>query len=150
MKKSKSIRRDCRGEMSYISSVIGIAVLLLFAVLVMNVFSVLTVRQNMQHALDLALALAAADGSTENIPAHYSYACQKAGIDEKETTYALDGTVYLQDEHLVAVHSDRCVQYGEPICMQMTCRVSFLGGSLLFPSMTLRVQGSTLSEVYYK
>ena len=80
MKKRLRILRDCRGEMSYISTVIGVFVLLLFVVLAVNVFSVLTMRQNMQQVIDLTLDRLAADGSTENAALYFSAACGKAGI----------------------------------------------------------------------
>lgn len=150
MKTRLRILRDCRGEMSYISTVIGVFVLLLFVVLAVNVFSVLTMRQNMQQVIDLTLDRLAADGSAENAALYFSDACGKAGIAAEDASFTLEGTAFLDEENLLEQYSALCVQYGEPICLQMTCRVSFMGGSVLFPSMTLQVQGSTLSEVVFK
>ena len=156
MKKKRRILRDCRGEMSYISSVVSITVLLLFVVLILNVFSVLTLRENMQYVVDRTLEKLAADGSTQNAVLYFEAACEEVGIvsvynanppegkASNEADFDLDGTQYTDD----GLFNE--VPYGEAICLTMTCKVPFMGGGALFPSMTIDVKGSRLSEVFRK
>ena len=142
MKNGKKLLRDCRGEMSYISAIVGMTVLLLFVVLVLNVFSILTLRQDMQYVTDRVLERLAADGADTEAETYFENACREVGIDPDTASFSLEGTDYLEGTD--------CVQYGSSICFRMTCTTSFTGGGSLFSDFQVQVQGSRLSEYYYK
>ena len=115
----------------------------IFLLVVMNVFSVLTMRQNMKYVADFVLEKTAIDGSTRNAASYFRTACSEAGIDSASASFSLEGTDYLN-------RIAGTVQYGDVISLRMTCRIALSAGGIASLPVTMEIRESTLSEVYYK
>ena len=138
-----SALRNKKGE-SYIDIVILIFVSMMAIVLALNVFSYLTLRQDIDYIAAEMAEVCAIEGLTKSskIDSSFNELCATAGVDAE---YTITAKQYYN-------HSKNEVQLGDPITVTVTCKTSFKGLGALGDSIeiTARVAKTGLSRVYFK
>ena len=139
-KNARRILRNERGDSSYISSFIYILVMVIMIVFVINVFHIISVKQQMDHMTDqLVKQIQLNGGTNSDTSALFHYlAGQMSDVD---------GLTY---EVSCSGNTSR-IQIGTPFYVSVTGRC-YLGGMWNFNlvSINMRAQGAGVSEHYWK
>jgi len=139
-KNVRRILRNERGDSSYISSFIYILVMVIMIVFVINVFHIISVKQQMDHMTDqLVKQIQLNGGTSRDTSALFNYlAGQMRDVD---------GLTY---EVSCSGNTNR-IQIGTPFYVSVTGRC-YLGGMWNFNlvSINMRAQGAGVSEHYWK
>ncbi|MFT9055512.1 MAG: DUF4320 family protein [Ethanoligenens sp.] len=139
MKKRLRLLKNNRGE-GYIDVVISVLVLMMVLVLSLNVFSFLTVKQDMDYFAKEMITCAATYGKTTG------------EVDNRKTELAeetgLIPTVSWQATYFDA--GDKTVQYGDTITVTLTCDTNVMGFGVFKIPITLTAKYSGLSMKYWK
>lgn len=142
-KRILSALRNKKGE-SYIDVVILVFVSIMAIVLALNVFSYLTLRQDIDYIAAELVEVASIEGLTKcpKIENAFDDLCESAGV---EATY----TVTADDYYNRTKHE---VQLGDPLTVTVTCETNFRGLGSLGESIdiTVSVSKTGLSRVYFK
>lgn len=138
-----SALRNKKGE-SYLDIVILIFVSMMAIVLTLNVFSYLTLKQDMDYIASQLVEVAAIEGLTEGpeIENAFEDLCRSTGIDAE---YEITAEDYFNS-------SKGEVQLGDPLTVTVTCQTTFRGLGALGESVEITVESSKtgLSRVYFK
>jgi len=140
----RRIVRDRRAEASYISTLVGGVILMLFLALAINVFSLLSLRHSLSCICDEIMTEAtAAGGGSDEVLERVSEIAAGYGIDPSTLTVSFDG-------------SDLCpgsswkVQLGDVVRLTVVCRTALAGSGVFDIPLSLTVSVSGISEVYWK
>ncbi len=135
--------RDRSGEATYFSAVIGGLMLMLFIGLAVNVFSLLTLRQNLGIICREMITEAAAEGGEpDEAAARIAELAESAGIDPDSVSFSFDGSDFLP--------GGRQVQLGDVIRLNVTCHTALSGTGIFEIPLSLTVSGSGISEKWWK
>lgn len=138
-----SALKNKKGE-SYLDIVILVFVSMMAIVLTLNVFSYLTLKQDMDYIATELVEVAALEGLTKcsEIEKAFDDLCESTGIDASYKVTAED--YYNSSKHEV--------QLGDPITVTVTCQTTFRGLGALGESIDITVESSKmgLSRVYFK
>ena len=128
-----------RGE-GYVDTVIAIFILLMLLVFCINVFSFLSLKQDMDHFSKELMQTATTDGRvSSNITTRQQQLVAEIGINPTLTWNA----VYFNA-------AQRTVQYGEKIELTLTLHTRFKGFGLFSIPVTLTTKHSGMSQRYHK
>jgi hypothetical protein len=137
--KIKNIIQSKRGE-GYIDVVVGILVSMMILVLALNVFSFLTIKQDMDYfAKEMIFAASAYGRTNEEADTRYNELLAETGIEPAVTWEAS----YFND-------SDKTVQYGNTIAVTLTYHTYVKGLGVFKIPITLTAKHSGLSQKYWK
>lgn len=138
-----SALKNKKGE-SYIDIVILVFVSIMAIVLALNVFSYLTLRQDIDYIAASMAEAASMEGLTKSrdLESLFDELCDNAGIDAEYTITA--------EEYYNRTKNE--VQLGDPLTVTVTCETSFRGLGALGESIdiTVAVSKTGLSRVYFK
>ncbi len=139
----RSLLADKRAEMTYIDSVVSMVVIMLLIVLMLNVFSFVTLKQDLSYiSSELADAASSAGCVSSEVAARFSELCRETGLDAGSVTYSFSGTSYIGE-------TDR-VQYGELIRVRVSCSTKVMGSGIFTLPATVCAEKSCLCEKYWK
>jgi hypothetical protein len=139
MTKIKRIFKSDRGE-GYIDVVVGVLVSMMLIVLSLNVFSFLTVKQDMDYFAKEMIFSATTYGKTTNeVSTRYNELVSETGLAP---------TVTWQTTYFNA--SDKTVQYGNTIIVTLTFSSYLKGFGVFKLPITLTAKYSGLSQKYWK
>jgi len=130
---------DKSGEMTYIDSVVGIIVIMLLIVTVINIYSFLALRENLNIVSNNLLEIAATNGDTNEAENEFLRLCNEAGVNPDNAVVSFEGTEYSDT-------GDGLVKYGDLICVEIKCTSKLSAGGVLEIPVTVSVRGSCLSE----
>ena len=139
----KKIRRlllSERGDSSYISSFVYILVVMIMIVFIINVFHIISVKQEMDHMADQMVKQIQLNGGTNaDTAALFSYMAGQIN-DVDNLTYQVTG-----------LGNTSRIQIGTPFYVTITGRC-YLGGIWKFNlgPIDMRAQGAGVSEHYWK
>lgn len=138
-----SALKNKKGE-SYIDIVILVFVSIMAIVLALNVFSYLTLRQDIDYIAASMAEAASMEGLTKSrdLESLFDELCDNAGVDAEYTITA--------EEYYNRTKNE--VQLGDPLTVTVTCETSFRGLGALGESIdiTVAVSKTGLSRVYFK
>jgi len=135
--------RDRSGEAGYFSAVIGGLMLMLFIGLAVNVFSLLTLRQNLGIICREMITEAAAEGGEpDEAAARVAELAESAGIDPDSVSFSFEGSDFLP--------GGRHIQLGDVIRLSVTCHTSLSGTGIFEIPLSLTVSDSGISEKWWK
>lgn len=139
-KKLKRLLLSERGDFSYISSFIYILVVVILAAFIINVFHIISVKQEMDHITDQIVKQIQLNGGTSgDTDALFSFLTnQMSGVDG--LSYQVSGS-----------GNTGRIQIGTPFYVTVTGRC-YLGGFWKFNLVPINVrsQGAGVSEYYWK
>jgi len=139
MMKIKSIIKSKCGE-GYIDVVVGVLVSMMVLVLALNVFTFLTIKQDMDYFTKEMVESACAEGRTNGEVATRYYEL----VDELNFYPGYSwSTIYYNS-------SDRTVQLGDTITITATYRTYVKGFGIFKIPITLTAKYSGLSQQYWK
>ena len=128
-----------RGE-GYIDVVISVLVAMMLIVLILNVFSFMTLKQNMDYFAKEMINCAAANGTTTGrVNTRYDELVEETGIAPGVSW----NTVYFNA-------SQRTVQLGDTIQVTLTLRSYVRGLGVISVPVTLTAKHSGISQKYWK
>lgn len=138
MKKLKQALSRKRGE-GYIDAAVSMVVIMMLIVLALNVFSFLTIKQDMDYFAREMVEAAAVTGQTyaDSTYARYNELADEVGFNPSYTWNA-------------NYHSGYRVQYGEPLKITLTHRTYVEGFGIFRIPVTLTATYSGLSQQYHK
>ena len=139
-KKLKRMLLSERGDGSYISSFIYILVVVIMIAFIINVFHIISVKQEMDHMADqLVKQIQLNGGTSSETESLFDYLA--AEMDE------VDGLTY----QVTSSTDTRRIQIGTPFYVSVTGRC-YLGGMWKFNlvPINMRAQGAGVSEHYWK
>jgi hypothetical protein len=135
----KILLKSKRGE-GYIDVVISVLVAMILLVLTLNIFTFLTVKQDMDYFAKEMIYTATAFGKTTGeVDARYSELIAETGLTP---------TVSWQTVYFNA--SDKTVQYGDSITASISYSTFVKGFGVLKIPVTLIAKQSGLSQKYWK
>lgn len=138
-----SALKNKKGE-SYIDVVILVFVSIMAIVLALNVFSYLTLRQDIDYIAASMAEAASMEGLTKSrdLENLFDELCDNSGVDAEYTITA--ETYYNRTKNEV--------QLGDPLTVTVTCETNFRGLGALGESIdiTVAVSKTGLSRVYFK
>lgn len=139
-KKIRRVLLSERGDSSYISSFVYIFVVVIMIAFIINVFHIITVKQEMDHMADQLVKQIQLNGGTNgDTGSLFNYlAGEMSDVDGITYQVSCPGS------------SDR-IQIGPPFYVSITGRC-YLGGIWKFNlvSINMRAQGAGVSEHYWK
>lgn len=139
MTKIKRIFKSDRGE-GYIDVVVGVLVSMMVLVLALNVFSFLTVKQDMDYfAKEMIFSATTYGKTTDEVSTRYNELVSETGLNPTVTWQ----TTYFND-------SDKTVQYGNTITVMLTFSSCLKGFGVFEIPITLTAKHSGLSQKYWK
>ena len=139
-KKIRRVLLSERGDSSYISSFVYIFVVVIMIAFIINVFHIITVKQEMDHMADQLVKQIQLNGGTNGDTASlFNYLAAEMND--------VDGLTY---QISCPGNSDR-IQIGTPFFVSVTGRC-YLGGIWKFNliPINMRAQGAGVSEHYWK
>lgn len=137
--KNKMEFRSKRGE-GYIDIVISVFVLLMVIVLALNVFSFLSLKQDMDYfAKEMIFTATAFGRTTGEVDDRYL---------EVETLTGISADVTWQAQYYS--ESEKTVQYGDTITVTLTYEATLKGFGTIPIPITLTAKHSGLSQRYWK
>lgn len=135
----KSLMKNKRGG-GYIDVVISVLVIMMLIVLALNVFSFLTLKQDMDYFAKEMINCAAANGTTTGrVNTRYNELVEETGIAPTVTW----NTTYYNA-------SQQTVQLGDTIQVTLTLRVNVRGLGMISIPVTLTAKHSGISQKYWK
>ena len=139
MMKIKRIIKSKRGE-GYIDVAVSVLVSLMLLVLTLNIFTFLTIKQDMDYfAKEMIFSATAFGKTTGEVATRYSELTVETGLPP---------TVTWQAAYFNA--SDKTVQYGDTITVTLTYQTYVKGFGVLKVPVTLIAKHSGLSQKYWK
>lgn len=136
----KKLLRSKRGE-GYIDTVVGVLAAMMVIVLALNVFSFLTVKQDLDYFAKEMIDVSTTYGRTSTEAAErYSELCSATGLSP---TYSFAGTVYFNSQ-------TGKVQLGDTIKVTLTYSTYVHGLGVFQIPITLTATHSGLSQKYWK
>lgn len=139
MKKLVSLIKNKRGD-GYIDVVISVLVSMMMIVLILNVFSFMTVKQDMDYFAKEMITCAAANGTTAGrVNTRYYELVAETGIAP---------TVVWNTNYFNA--SQRTVQLGDTITVTLTLQSKVRGLGVISIPVTLTAKHSGISQKYWK
>ena len=135
------ILKEERGEANYLSSVIYIFIVVLFITMIINVFGIITVKQQLDHTADqMVKQIQLAGEINEETTGLFQYMSENI-TGASNITYEID-TTYKSAEK---------IQLGVLFYIQITGN-SNLGGFWNFDSLPIKIiaKGAGVSERYWK
>lgn len=139
---SSRLKRLCkckRGE-GYIDVVISVLVAMMLIVLILNVFSFITLKQDMDYFAKEMITCASANGTTTGrVNTRYDELVEETGIAPGVSW----NTVYFNA-------SQRTVQLGDTIQVTLTLRSYVRGLGVISVPVTLTAKHSEISQKYWK
>lgn len=124
----------------YIDVVVGVLVSMMVLVLALNVFSFLTVKQDMDYfAKEMIFSATAYGKTTDEINTRYS---------ELTTETGLNPTISWQTTYFDSFNET--VQYGDTITVTLTYHTFLKGFGVFQIPVTLTAKHSGLSQMYWK
>lgn len=138
MKIKKKLNNRAEG---YIESAVAVVVAMMLVVFILNIFSFLTIKQDMDYFAKQMIDAATTFGRTNNeVTARYDELCEELGFSPE---YSFDDTAYYNT-------NKKTVQLGETIKVQITYKKDLIGFGLFNVPLTLQSSHSGLSERYWK
>ena len=136
------LRRNSRSGEGYVDTVVGVLCFCLLLVFIINCFSLLTAKMNMDHYAKELLKTATVEGRTSGtaITNRQTQLRAETGITPNTTTWTA--------EYFNA--SQRTVQYGQKIELRITYRTEFKGFGIFSIPVTMTSTHSGLSQRYWK
>jgi hypothetical protein len=139
MSKSVSLIMNKRGD-GYIDVVISILVAMMMIVLILNIFSFMTLKQDMDYFAKEMINCASANGTTSGkVSARYYELMTETGIAPNVTW----STTYFNA-------SQQTVQLGDTIQLTLTLQSSVRGFGRINIPVTLTAKHSGISQKYWK
>jgi hypothetical protein len=139
MMRIKSILKSKRGD-GYIDVVVSVLISMMLIVLSLNVFSFLTVKQDMDYFAKEMIYSAAANGKTTGeVSTRYNELVAETGLNPSVTWQ----TTYFNA-------SDKTVQLGDTITVTLTYNTYMQGFGVFQIPVTLTAKHSGLSQKYWK
>lgn len=139
-KKIQRLLLSERGDSSYISSFVYIFVVVIMIVFIINVFHIITVKQEMDHMADQIVKQIQLNGGTNaDTDALFNYlAAEMSDVEGLNYQISCPG-------------NDSRIQIGTPFYVSITGRC-YLGGIWKFNlvRINMRAQGAGVSEHYWK
>ena len=137
----KKLLRSKKAE-SYIDTVVSTMVIMMLLVLALNIFSFLTMKQDMDYFAKEMLTVATQNGKTtgSEIDNRYLELCSELGYTPE---YSYVESNYYKSEY-------GYVQLGDTITITATYRTSLKGFGIFEMPITLTVTQSGLSQKYWK
>lgn len=145
--KIRRLLRSDRGEANYFSTVVYIFVAVLLIAFILNVFSIISAKQQLDHATDQMVKQiqlsGGVNGDTEDL---FSYLSENIS-GARNLSYEIDAT-YLSFR---PSGMRRAIQLGVPFYITITGDVN-LGGFWNLNLIHIRIQskGAGVSEIYWK
>lgn len=145
--KIRRLLRSDRGEANYFSTVVYIFVAVLLIAFILNVFSIISAKQQLDHAADQMVKQiqlsGGVNGDTEDL---FSYLSENIS-GARNLSYEIDAT-YLSFR---PSGMRRAIQLGVPFYITITGDVN-LGGFWNLDLIHIRIQakGAGVSEIYWK
>ena len=134
-----TVLKSKRGE-GYIDVVVGVLVSMMMLVLILNIFSFLTIKQNMDYFAKEMIYAATSNGMTAGeTDTRYGELVSETGISPTVTWQ----TTYFDT-------SAQTVQYGDSIAVTLTINTYFKGFGVFRIPITLTAKHSGLSQKYWK
>ena len=134
------MRNNRRGE-GYVDLVVCVLVLTMVMILVLNIFSFLTLKQDLDYFAKQMVETACAEGAFgEAVEERYEELAEETGLRPE---WSFDGSDIFQ-----AV--GRTVQYGETVSVTLTIRSEVRGLGFFSIPVTLTARASGLSRRYWK
>ena len=132
--------RNRRGE-NYIETVVGVIAAMIVIVVALNVFSFLTLKQDLDYYAKEMVEVCCAYGKTcDEVQDRDEELSAELGLDPD---LSFDGTEYFNA-------TKRTVQYGEVIVVELTYRTYVRGLGVFRIPVTLTAKHSGLSRKYWK
>ncbi len=139
MMKIENIIRSRRGE-GYIDVVVSVLVSMMLLVLTLNVFTFLTIKQDMDYfAKEMIVSATAYGKTTGEVTTRYSELIAETGLPP---------TIAWQATYFNA--SAKTVQYGDTITVTLTYKTYVKGFGVIKIPITLVAKYSGLSQKYWK
>lgn len=131
---------DNRGE-GYIDTVVSVVCAMMVIVLALNVFSLLTIKQDLDYFAKQMISCAATYGkTTSEITTRYNELCEETGLSP---SYSFAGTKYFNSQL-------GRIQLGETIVVTLTYSTGVKGFGAIRIPITLTAKHSGLSQKYWK
>ena len=139
MTRLKNLMKNKRGD-GYIDVVISVLVIMMLIVLALNVFSFLTLKQDMDYFAKEMINCASANGmTTGRVNTRYNELVAETDIAPTVTW----NTTYYNA-------SQRTVQLGDTIQVMLTLRANVRGLGVISIPVTLTAKHSGISQKYWK
>lgn len=136
----KKLIRNRRGE-NYIDTVVGVVAAMMVIVVALNVFSFLTLKQDLDYYAKEMVEVCCSYGKTcDEVQDRDEELSAELGLDPD---LSFNGTEYFNT-------SKRTVQYGEVIVVELTYRTYVRGLGVFRIPVTLTAKHSGLSRRYWK
>jgi len=136
----RNLIKNRRGN-SYVDVVVGVLAATLLLVLIINTFSMLTTKMNLDHYTKELLKTATIDGQiSTNITTRQNQLTAETGIVPRSVTW---DTTYFNS-------TQRTVQFGDKIEVTVTYRTTFKGFGIFSIPVTMTATHSGLSQRYWK
>lgn len=143
-RKGRRLSRDCAADVSYMDTVIGMFALMLLIVLIINVFSFLTLKQNLDYVSSQLAEIAASDGAVnERVPALFQKLCADFGWDSSEVSYTFEGSDFMPG------NAD-AIQYGNLIRVEVRCKTTLNGTGIFTLPLNVSSSADAISGKYRK
>ena len=132
--------RNKRGE-NYIDTVVGVVAAMMVIVVALNIFSFLTLKQDLDYYAKEMVEVCCSYGKTcDEVQDRDEELSAELGLDPD---LSFDGTEYFNA-------TKRTVQYGEVIVVELTYRTYVRGLGVFRIPVTLTAKHSGLSRKYWK
>ena len=136
----KKIMKSKRGE-GYVDVVVGVLCATLLLVFILNAFSLLTTKMNMDHYTKELLKTATVDGQiSTNVNTRRTQLTAETGINPTTVTWT---ATYFNA-------TQRTVQFGDKIELTITYKTNFKGFGIFQIPITMTSKHSGLSQRYWK
>lgn len=140
----KSVIKDKRGDLSYTDTAVTTLIIMIVLAAVLNIFSFLTLKQDLEYCCDQLVESAAFDGRIDNeVPKRFEQLCNELGLDPDNITYSFEGTTFFNSDN-------KKVQYGNIIVITLTYQTTVGGTGIFKIPAKIRCSSSGLSEKYWK
>ena len=136
----KKLIKNRRGE-NYIDTVVGVVAAMMLIVVALNIFSFLTLKQDLDYYAKEMVEVCCSYGKTcDEVQDRDEELSAELGLDPD---LSFNGTEYFNT-------SKRTVQYGEVIVVELTYRTYVRGLGVFKIPVTLTAKHSGLSRRYWK
>lgn len=145
--KTRRLLRCDRGEANYFSTVVYIFVAVLLIAFILNVFSIISAKKQMDHAADqMVKQIQLSGGVNQETEELFTYLSNNIG-GARNLSYSIDAT-YLSSR---PSGMRQAIQLGVPFYVTITADVN-LGGFWNLDLIHIRIgsKGAGVSEIYWK
>jgi hypothetical protein len=135
---------DRRGDIAYIETAVTVLVVMILLAFTLNIFSFLTLRQDLEYFCGQLVIAAAVEGCTNaGVPGRFDSLCGDLGLDPACLSCSFEGSEFKPG-------SSTRIQYGDLITVTLTYRTHLGGMGALDIPVTVGCSSSGLSEKYWK